>query len=481
MVPLTQWEKDGEEENEGEMQGAIHTYTLALPTLRRTLLLSLRRVGSSLAAAVGGTAQSSPLAPVQKAATNIHTNLLELQLAFQEWCLFVGEALPELVLVGKEGEGVEVLRAVLEEECLCLSAAFGLNDDSRRRGGEEEEEEQEQEPPIAPPPSSDTTTHTQTYTRRLKHRLQGLGHRLALERAKVESRLARVFLQQCAVADLLAAVEAQEEGEEREERDVKESRIDDQCLYKKLEGLRERMEAGVQEEEVVVIEEMMACLVRPGGGEKEEEGARKKEVEEEEVVMVEDGGGNEDAVGKERQEKNETQCEYATVGKENTSKEKEEEVEEVLLEVFEGLSSSSSSSVSAHRGARATAAAAAVAAAVHHQHDALMNELGHLLTGRRKQQQHQHRQVKVNGALVALRDEEELGEEEEEERVVVAGGDKAKEQEGPSSPVEMGLGMGSSLLAALLQQENKRREKEEEEGNVLIFDGDGEGEEEVEE
>ncbi len=477
MVPLLTQHKAKEEAEEDD---AFHQHSLALSALRALLLQSIARASRAVVATacVGekegeeGEEEEDTAAAwapqggqvlLELAQQGTKGNLLHVQMALQAWAVLVGEALPRLLRrvveeEGKEKEEKETayksLRQVLREEGACLVEAFGL-----RREKEEDE---------TTTSSSSSSFHSLQSPphRPLKARLQAMGRRLALGRAQLESRLARLFLQQCALVDVLRRMEEEEEEEEGVlclglER--LQAGWEEACREEE-EALRTSVELGANAE-LADVQAMLAGLV--GGTRKEEE---EEEVvatgEREAEIVVEGGGGGTD----EKQhpvQRRDDRGEYETGGPVAAAAAlgKEKEEEEVVLEVFEGTSTPLHKAqehllLHAHQQQQHRQHQRAAA-----KHGALMGELGRVLTGRR--QRGGPARVRVNGQL-----RQQAEEEEEEEEAAV---DARKEGPCPPAPPPP-VGLGSTLLAALLQRQVVRSQKEEE-GNVdgVYFDGAGEG------
>jgi len=460
--------------------------------------------------------------PAPTTTTRKGLNLLHLQTAFHAWSALMGECLPRLLLaaavrrrhshedgkdIGEEEEeekGQDAtsghLTQVLREEGICLVEAFGLRIAPSSPPS----------PPSSSPPSSTTITNTKEsrHPLKFKARLQAIGHHLSLRRAAFEARLARVFLQQCALVDVLRIMENEEEEEGGEEGEEEGGALFGglERLYEALaEERRERGEGGREGglDEEGDVRAMLQALVKEGGGEGGGEGwnaSGSVRARVEACVVVEGGGGEREAAEESMLSRREEKREYATIEKEEKEGEKEggreeEEEDDPVLEVFEGRSGAEAQpdrDTRQQQQQHNSRAKAVVAAAVM-EHDALMGELGRVLS-HRQQQRPAATRVRVNGQvlmasslssfLLLENEEEEEGRREEEEGGGRRKGGRTNTLSQDGGAGEVSCVMGAALLAAVLQQQQQRGQDMEKGGRDLdgveVFDGQGEGEDKLE-
>ena len=547
MVPLVSLHPGMVEEENSRAHAVV------MPALRAILLQSLGRASQAVVAAAAGGGRNEDdnsegwrhgeevianltsllrqeeqqqhwtLAPKT---TRKGVNLFHLQTAFHAWASLVGESLPRLLTAAiqrwprqeykreaEEEEGQEPSRClsqVLREEGACLIEAFRHRRTSPL-------------PPSAAPlphllPTSTSTAITTDkqsgnegrHRHPFKARLQDIGHHLSLRRAAAEARVARLFLQQCALVDVLRKME-DEEGEE------------EGSLYCALESLYEMLtergreegeeEGGLQAEvDVVEVRAMLRALMKEGGREGGlEEGAEGGSLQAlDEACSVLEGGGDGDGEGGGRggrggnegrnTSRQKEKIEYAAIDREESEGGKErgsEEEDDLVLEVFEGRSGAEAqpdSNTRYHQQQQQQqhkSKAAVIAAAI--KHDALIGELERFLHHRQRQQPVATK-VKVNGQVLMASSLSSLLtlEEEEEGKGEEEGNGMRNKEKGTTlsrdgGAGEVSYGMSAALLAAVLQQQQQQQlllrgqnmgESRWDTRGVDIFDGEGEGEDE---
>jgi hypothetical protein len=144
--------------------------------------------------------------------------LLQVQAAAQAWAVLAGRVLGGRGALDADRAAVA---AALEAERAFVSEAFQLPID----GGDDDDDDDDEQ---LPPQSSSSSHHHNhqgqqqelppspplSRSTRVRRQLRAMGRRAALGRARAESLLARLFLQQCAVTEALRRLDAPVDGEE---------------------------------------------------------------------------------------------------------------------------------------------------------------------------------------------------------------------------------------------------------------------------